>query len=169
MRRRLTSGRSHPLPGPLTVGPEPLSGADAQLLIARLNAELTERYPNPEDNHFHLDETELGPGRGVFLVARIDGSAIGCAALRRLDSGTGEIKRMYVAPDFRGRGVARRILGELERCARILGLRRLVLETGDRQHEAIRLYGAAGFLPIPCFGEYVHSAASRCMEKHLAR
>src|SRR5205807_2406450 len=145
----------------------PLSASDAQTLIARLNAELTERYPKAEDRHFELAEGQVSEGRGVFLVARMNGDPIGCGALRQLDPVTGELKRMYVAPDARGNGVGRRVLAELEQHARSLGLRRLVLETGDRQHEAIALYNGAGFTRVPCFGEYAGSAVSICLEKDL--
>lgn len=149
-----------------TVTAEPLSSSDAQMLIGRLNAELTELYPNPRDRHFDLVETQVSEDRGVFLVARLNGDPVGCGALRRLDAVTGELKRMYVEPRARGQGVGRRLLAELEHHARRLGLRRLVLETGDRQHEATRLYERAGFARIPCFGEYT-GAASVCMEKAL--
>jgi GNAT superfamily N-acetyltransferase len=151
----------------LTIVPEPLSSPDAQALIARLNQELTERYPAPEDRHFDLTAEQVGEGQGIFLVARREGTPIGCGALRRLDDATGELKRMYVAPEARRGGVGRAVLLELERRARSLGLRRLVLETGDLQHEAIGLYLGAGFARIPRFGEYLHSRASVCMGKDL--
>jgi GNAT superfamily N-acetyltransferase len=151
----------------LTITRERLSSAVAQLLIARLNAELSERYPNPEDRHFELAEAQVSEGRGSFLVARVDGDPIGCGALRQLDRVTGELKRMYVAPHARGHGVGGRLLAELERHARSLGLRRLVLETGELQHEAMGLYMGAGFTRIPCFGEYADSPVSVCMEKNL--
>ena len=149
-----------------TITAEPLSGSDAQMLIARLNDELTERYPNPQDRHFELADAHVSGDRGVFLVARLDGDPVGCGALRRLDDVTGELKRMYVEPHARGHGVGRKVLAELEHHARRLGLRHLVLETGDRQHEATRLYERAGFARVPCFGEYT-GAASVCMEKAL--
>jgi GNAT superfamily N-acetyltransferase len=103
----------------------------------------------------------------VFLVAALDGEAVGCGALRRLDDATGELKRMYVAPAARRLGVGRGLLDELERRARGLGLRRLVLETGLRQHEAMAMYERAGYARIECFGEYEGGGASVCMEKLL--
>jgi len=151
----------------LAIAPAPLAGADAQSLIARLNAELTERYPNPAHRHFGLTEEQVTGASGIFLVARLDGEPVGCGALRRLEEGAGELKRMFVATEARRLGVGRGILIELERHARALGLRRLVLETGDRQHEATAMYERAGYGRIPCFGEYEHSAASVCMEKSL--
>jgi GNAT superfamily N-acetyltransferase len=150
-----------------TIAREPLSSPDAQRLIASLNAELSVIYPNPADNFFELAEEQTAGDRGVFLLARVDGRPVGCGALRRIDTTTGEIKRMYVAPAARGTGLGRRLLDELERHARGLGLRRLVLETGPRQPEAIGLYQRAGFARIPCFGEYRHAPLSVCMAKPL--
>jgi putative acetyltransferase len=156
----------HPL-ALLTIAPESLASPAAADLIARLNAELTERYPDPKDRHFDLTAEQVAEGEGVFLVARLDGEPVACGALRRLEPGTGEIKRMYVAPSQRGLGVGRRVLGELERHAHRLGLRRLVLETGVRQQEALALYERFGFQRIELFGEYLGSAASICMAKDL--
>ena len=152
---------------PATIAREPLSSPDAQRLIASLNAELSVIYPNPADNFFELAEEQTAGDRGVFLLARVDGRPVGCGALRRIDATTGEIKRMYVAPAARGTGLGRRLLDELERHACGLGLRRLVLETGTRQPQAIGLYRRAGFARIPCFGEYQHAPLSVCMAKPL--
>jgi putative acetyltransferase len=156
------------VPAPLVIAPEPLTSPDVQALIALLDAELTERYPNPEDNFFELAEEQVDGRQGVLLVARMDGVPVGCGALRRLDPATGEIKRMYVAPSARGGGIGGRILAELERHARVLGIRRLLLETGDRQVEAVRLYKRAGYARVPCFGEYAAAPLSLCMGKNLA-
>jgi putative acetyltransferase len=146
---------------------EPLSSPVARLLIEALNRELDGRYPEEGANHFRLEEDEVAPGRGVFLVARDDGEPVGCGALRLLEPGTAEIKRMYVAPAARGRGAGRAVLAALEDAARELGARRLVLETGDRQHEAVGLYERAGFARIERFGEYASSPLSLCMGKDL--
>ena len=94
---------------------------------------------------------------------------MGCGAVRLLDAETGELKRMYVAPAARGTGLGRRLVKALEAEARALGARRLVLETGTRQHAAIALYRATGFVPIPLYGEYLGSpATSVCLGKELA-
>jgi GNAT superfamily N-acetyltransferase len=151
----------------VTIAAEPLSSSDAQALVARLDAELTERYPDPADNHLDLAEEEVGPGQGVFLIARVGGRPVGCGAVRRLDDVTGEVKRMYVEPGMRGGGIGGRVLAELERRALGLGLRRLVLETGERQPESIALYERAGFARIPRFGKYLDSPASVCMGKTI--
>jgi putative acetyltransferase len=152
----------------VTVRPEPLDGALARALIEELNAELLRRYPEDGANHFRLDPEEVAPGQGVFVVAFLGEEPVGCAALRRLDTTRGEVKRMYVRPAARGQRIAAIMLGALENEARALGLTRLVLETGVRQPEAIALYRRAGFAPIPAFGEYVDSPLSVCMGKDLA-
>lgn len=87
--------------------------------------------------------------------------------VRVLGPGVAEIKRMYVRPRARGRKVGRRLLAELEERAAALGVRRLVLETGVRQREALRLYHRAGFVEVERFGEYVDSPLSVCLAKRL--
>jgi GNAT superfamily N-acetyltransferase len=152
----------------LTLRPEPLDSAAARTLILALNAELGGRYPEAGANHFRLDPEEVGPGRGAFLVAYAGGEPVGCGAVRRLDAETAEIKRMFVVPGLRGQGIAGRVLSGLEDEARALGVRRLVLETGVRQPEAIALYRRFGFADIPAFGEYIGSELSVCLGKALA-
>lgn len=152
----------------LTIRAESLDSPVAQRLIAALNADLRARYPEDDTaDHFDLDPAEVSPGRGVFLVAYQDGAAIGCGAVRRIEEGVAEVKRMYVAPGMRGRGVGRALLDALEAEARALGARRLVLETGPRQPEAIALYERAGFVRIPAFGRYRDHPLSIFMGKDL--
>jgi GNAT superfamily N-acetyltransferase len=152
---------------PETIAPEPLDGVDARALVAALDAESMARYPNPEDNFLELSPAEVAPGAGVFLIARWGGRPVGCGAVRLDEGDAAEIKRMYVVPDGRGRGLAGRILRALEDHARSLGARRLVLETGARQPEAIAVYTRAGFVPIPRFGKYTDAPASLCFGKSL--
>lgn len=161
----------------LDIAPEPLESPVAQALITALNTELTARYPEPGSTHFHLDAADVAPGHGIFVVVRYHGLPIGCGALRRVREpsavrevgvNAGELKRMYIAPEVRGKGFGRALLERLEAEARALGLARLVLETGIRQAEAQALYERAGFSVIPPYGKYVASAAtSICMEKVL--
>ncbi|HEX2313391.1 MAG TPA: GNAT family N-acetyltransferase [Thermomonospora sp.] len=151
----------------VTISPEALGDPDAQALIARLNAELTELYPDPNDRHFGLTEEQVSGDNGVFLLARRDGVPVGCGALRRIAPTTGEIKRMYVSPAARGAKVGRRLLEELERQAHALSITRVVLETGPHQKEALGLYDSAGYRPIPAWGEYVNSPLSICLGKDL--
>ena len=139
----------------------------AHALIQALNAELSRRYPEDGATHFRLDGDEVAPGRGAFLIASRAGEAVGCGAIRRIEARTGEIKRMYVKPELRGNGIGRALLEALEAEAQTLDLSRLVLETGDRQPEAIALYERAGFSRIAPFGEYVESPLSVCMAKEL--
>ena len=139
-----------------------------QALIEALNAELTERYPEPGANHFQLDPAEVAPGRGAFLVAFVDDEPVGCGALRLISKTEAEVKRMFAKQASRGRGFGRAMLAALEAEARGLGATRLVLETGTRQHEAVSLYETAGFLRIEPWGEYLASATtSVCMAKDL--
>lgn len=147
---------------------EALESPVVQALITALDAELTARYPEDDSaNHFRLDSHEVAPGRGSFLVAYDEGVPIGCGAVRCIDAGVAELKRMYVAPAVRGRGVGRILLMALESEARQLGAGRLVLETGPRQPEAIALYERAGFVRISAFGEYEDHPLSVFMGKDL--
>jgi GNAT superfamily N-acetyltransferase len=125
-------------------------------------------YPEPGANHFHLDPEETTQGRGAFLILFRGKTPIGCGAIRLLDARTGELKRMYVTPAERRKGLGRRLVTELEAEARNLGVHRLVLETGTRQLAALALYRAAGFDPIPLYGEYLRSPkTSLCLGKEL--
>lgn len=146
---------------------EDLASSVATSLIADLNAELSAMYPEPGATHFRLGPDEVAEGSGAFLVATLGGKPLGCGAVRSIGDGAAELKRMYVAPAWRGRGLGRALLAALAAEARALGARRLVLETGIRQEAAIALYRAAGFEVIPAFGEYTDSPTSVCMGKEL--
>src|SRR4051812_18750386 len=95
------------------ISPEPITSPDAQALITALNDALTGEYP-PDNNFFELPAANVDGERGVFVMARIDGAAVGCGAVRVLDETSAEIKRMYVQPELRGRGIAGRVLRDLE-------------------------------------------------------
>lgn len=145
-----------------------LSQPEAQALIAELDAELSERYPEEGATHFGLTDEDVAPGRGVFLILTDDrGTPLGCGALRRLDAERAEVKRMYVVPRARGQKLAQQVLDALEAEARALGVARVVLETGVRQGEAIRLYERSGYVGTAPWGEYVDSPLSVCLEKRL--
>src|SRR5262245_9886622 len=92
---------------------------DVRELVRHLDEDLAVRYPQHPLHGFH--PKEIADGRGVFIVARVEGRAVGCGAVRPLAPGVGEIKRMFVEPAFRGRGIARRVLRHLETAARELG------------------------------------------------
>ena len=125
---------------------------DACKLIGELDDELNPEYP-PEQRHGYSVERIFQPGV-LFFVARLDGTAVGCGGIA-LGDGWAEVKRMYVRPAARGRSVAQAVLGRLEAEAKQRGITRLVLETGDIRHAAMRLYERAGFRRCGAFGEYL--------------
>jgi putative acetyltransferase len=148
----------------IEIAAESFESPEATELLDELRRELTERYG-----------ADLEPGEKataadveVFVVARDDGQALGCGALRSLGEPVVEIKRMYVRPEARGRGIGAAILAELEREAVNRGFRVVRLETGPLQPEAISLYAHAGYREIPCFGAYAAGVASKCFERRLA-
>lgn len=152
----------------ITIERAELTDDVSRALIGSLNRELSALYPEPGATHFELSGREVGDGHGTFLVVYLEGTPVGCGALRRLDADTGELKRMYVAPAVRGTGLGRRLVAALEAEARTLGIRRLVLETGIRQAAALALYRATGFQPIPLYGEYrLSPGTSVCLGKDL--
>ena len=132
--------------------------------------ELARRYPgdDPGCRGGEPEPGELEPPSGRFLVARMEGEPVGCGGVYAQDgAGPAELRRMYVQPEARGLGISRRILEALEQEARALGRKRLWLETGVNQPEAIGLYESSGFERIPNFGPYVGEARSVCFEKLL--
>jgi putative acetyltransferase len=151
----------------LEIRPAPLRSPEAASLIKALNGELAAMYPEPGANHFTLDEAEVSKGRGAFLIAHLGGAPAGCGAVRTMGDETAELKRMFVVPRFRGLGLSARLLGALEAEALRLGVKRVVLETGERQTEALSLYEKAGYVRTPRFGEYVDSPLSVCLAKRL--
>jgi GNAT superfamily N-acetyltransferase len=145
-----------------------LASTEAAGLIAALNAELTATFPEPGATHFSLTGAQVDSGEGAFVIAYLGDVAVGCGAVRRLDPQTAELKRMYVDPSVRGRGIGRALVEALEQEARLLGVTDIVLETGTRLARAIRLYEAMGFARIPLFGEYLSSPnTSLCFGKSL--
>jgi GNAT superfamily N-acetyltransferase len=161
---------SAPIPGaegPVDVGVrrEQLSSAAAVALVTALNAELSGRYPSRLDCHFDLAEEEVEAGRGMFVVASIGDTDVGCGAVRLIDDDVAELKRMFVVPEFRGRRIAAVVLCAREDETRALGANRVVLETGIRSPEALALYGRAGYHEIERFGPFVASSVSVCMAR----
>ena len=139
---------------------------DGVALIGLLDAELLRRYPARSVHGLHAGE-EKDP-RLLFLVARLNGEPVGCGALRELGPALAEVKRMFVQPGCRKRGIGAKILVALETAARARGYERLVLETGVRQPEARQLYERQGYRAIEAYGEYVGNPFSVCMEKVLS-
>lgn len=137
----------------------------ASELIRELDDELARRYPVESIHGLHPEEMVSFPG--VFLLGRHEGQVVACGAVRPLDLGLAELKRMYVRPQSRRRGFARRLLEELEAVARELDVHVLRLETGTQQPESVALYRDAGYRPIPPYGEYIGNTYSLCFEKLL--
>src|SRR4051794_25022117 len=111
-------------------------------LVQQLDAELAVR--DGDDHAFYAQFNKIAKLKYV-VVAFEDGKAVGCGAIRELDSGDAEVKRMYVPPESRTKGVATKVLLELENWARELSFRKCVLETGLKQPEAIHLYEKNGY------------------------
>jgi ribosomal protein S18 acetylase RimI-like enzyme len=138
---------------------------EATTILAHFSADLIARYGNDSIGVFKPRDVDV-PG-GAFVLARINGQVVGCGALRPLEHGVGEVKRMFVEPETRRQGISRRVLSMLETAATHFGYRCIRLETGDHSTESIALYEAAGYHRIPCFGEYVGEPSSICFEKKL--
>ncbi len=131
-------------------------------LIAALRAELDARYP--EEIDFEHPQVRQA---ARFLLVLAGGAAVGCCAVQPLDGGEAELKRMYVDPAWRGRGIARRLMPEAEKLAARTGARLFKLETGVRQPDAITVYERAGFTRIPNYPPYDRWDLSVCYAKPL--
>ncbi|MEY2848489.1 MAG: hypothetical protein RI885_1154 [Actinomycetota bacterium] len=148
--------------------------ARAVELRAVMDDEMTERYrgrhdgdpdfPRKADVAFAVDAADVA--RTVLLVDEND-IAVAHAALRML-RGRLEVKRVIVADGYRGAGLGRRIMAAAEGVARELGYDSIILQTGDRQPEAVALYQSIGYRPIPIYEPYVAITNSLCFEKRLA-
>ncbi|MEU8004834.1 GNAT family N-acetyltransferase [Catellatospora sp. NPDC049111] len=137
---------------------------DARLgpLVGAMRVELDALYPE-EIDFAHPSVKEAAR----FLLVLADGTAIGCCAVQPLDGGEAELKRMYVDPAWRGRGIARWLMAEAEALAVRTGAHRFKLETGVRQPEAIAVYERAGFTRIPNYPPYDRWELSVCYAKPL--
>lgn len=148
-----------------------LSSPEARALERACSDDIMRRYGSDEPEE-ELDAAPFDPPTGAFVVAflEVDGGdsmPVGCAGIRRLDDTTCELKRMYVDPDARGRGIARSLLERLEDEAVALGYTTLWLETGTEQPEAIALYESHGYEPIAGFGRYKDEPKSRSFGRPL--
>ncbi|GGY29778.1 GNAT family N-acetyltransferase [Streptomyces xanthochromogenes] len=147
---------------------------DAVRLNDEVQLEYAERYGD-EGDITPLDAAMFMPPRGLYLIAYDpEGRPVATGGWRSQDAneenyrdGDAELKRMYVVPEARGRGLARRILAALEADARAAGRTRMVLETGTKQPEAITLYTSTGYEPCEKFGHYRTYDTSRCFAKPL--
>ena len=170
---------------------ERFDGAAGARLVADLTADLGRRYGDDDDAPAcartpeeraarqaeldadaaayaaEVDPAQVEPPLGVFVVARLDGEPVACGAVRRHADGVAEVKRVWVDPSARGRGIARALMARLEAEAVALGYRQLRLETGLRQPESIALYTALGYRRRAPYGRYADSPLSVCFERDL--
>lgn len=153
----------------VTIAAEPEDSADARHCVEAYYRELDRRFEQGFDpgSGGYASGAAKDAGKGCFLVARLDGRPVGCGAVRALDAQTGEIKRMWVAPEARGTGLARRLLDALEEKARGFGMRRVRLDTNKTLKEAQALYRKAGYREIGRYND--NSYADFFFEKELGR
>jgi GNAT superfamily N-acetyltransferase len=137
----------------------------AQDLVERVQQEYVERYGGRDEAV--VDPAEFLPPEGLFLAAEVAGEPVGSGAWRALGGGVAEIKRVYVVPAFRRRGLAQLIMAALERSAAQAGHRSLVLNSGARQPEALRLYEQLGYAPVPGYGVYACAPDAVFLGKNL--
>ncbi|MEU9489481.1 GNAT family N-acetyltransferase [Streptomyces decoyicus] len=145
---------------------------DAVTLDALVQQEYVRRYGDGDMTP--LDPEMFTPPHGTYLIAYEDAGPLATGGWRRQEDlaegyavGDAEIKRMFVVPEARGRGLARQILAALEADARAAGRSRMVLETGTEQPEALELYASSGYVLVEKFGLYRTYDESRCMAKSL--
>lgn len=150
---------------PLTIKEERPDSPDAVELIMELEGVLAPLYP-AASRHGYSVQKLIDQGV-LFYVARQDGQAAGCAGVQLYGADYGELKRMYVRPDYRGLGIAKQVLAHIENVTREHGASLLRLETGIYQTEAVGLYRKWGFRQIDPFGEYFEDPLSMCFEKKL--
>lgn len=133
-------------------------------LVGALDAELALR--DGGEHSFYAQFNTIDKIRYV-VVAYEDEQAVGCGAIKEFTPGVMEVKRMYTLPVYRGKGIAAKVLVELERWAAELDYEKCVLETGKRQPEAIALYEKSSYRVIPNYGQYVGVENSVCFEKKV--
>ena len=154
------------------VEPRAITHPDAALLVEEVQQEYVVRYGGRDETP--ISATYFVPPHGAFFVGYLDGDPVATGAWRRRtdvvvgDTALGaEVKRMYVAPRARRRGLARAMLAHLEDTARAAGAEVMLLETGLKQPEAIVLYESSGYERIPGFGFYQDAPLSRCFARSL--
>ncbi len=140
------------------------SSADFQALVALLDQDL--RIRDGAEHAFYAQYNQTDQIQHV-VVAYVNEEAAGCGAFKPFSERAVEVKRMFVRPAFRGQGIAQQVLAELEAWAREHRATQAVLETGQKQPEALRLYQRCGYAIIPNYGQYAGVANSVCLQKTL--
>ena len=140
------------------------SNPDFIELVKHLDIDLAER--DGKDNPFYAQFNKIDTIRHAVVLYE-DGKPAGCGAIKEFSPNVMEVKRMYTLPGSRGKGIATKVLGELEKWAEELLYEKCVLETGKRQPEAIAVYQKNGYQIIPNYGQYAGMENSVCFEKAL--
>ncbi len=133
-------------------------------LVKHLDADLAER--DGKEHSFYAQFNKIDKIKHV-VVAYENGKPMGCGAIKEYAPGIMEVKRMYTPPESRGKGVASKVLAELETWAAEMSYEKCILETGKKQPEAIGLYQKNGYTLIPNYGQYAEVENSVCFEKVL--
>ena len=133
-------------------------------LVKHLDADLAER--DGMEHSFYAQFNKIDKIKHV-VVAYENGKPMGCGAIKEYAQGIMEVKRMYTPPESRGKGVASKVLAELETWAAEMSYEKCILETGKKQPEAIGLYQKNGYTLIPNYGQYAEVENSVCFEKVL--
>ena len=141
------------------------SHPDFVTLVQALDADLKLRDGDEHDYYAQFNKIDMIQHA---IVAYLDGDAVGCGAIKAFSPSAMEVKRMYVPPVHRGKGIAKQVLSELECWAGELGYQSCVLETGKKQPEAMGLYHRMGYEVIPNYGQYEGIDNSVCFEKQVA-
>ena len=137
---------------------------DFKELVKLLDAELAER--DGADHPFYAQYNKIDKIK-FAVVAYENGKPVSCGAIKEFSNDTMEIKRMYTLPESRGRGIAAKVLSDLENWTKELSFERCILETGKKQPEAIALYKKNGYKLIPNYGQYAEVENSLCFKKEL--
>jgi GNAT superfamily N-acetyltransferase len=153
-----------PLDNSITLQRTNSSNPDFRLLIPQLDKELADRYGELQTIYDRYNQII---DINTVIIACRDNEPIGCGCFKQIDEHSVEIKRMFVKAEARGLGIATAILSQLELWAWENGFSYTVLETGDKQHEAIALYQKLGYTIIPNYGQYSGMESSICMQKEL--
>ena len=153
-----------PLDNTITLQRSNSSNPDFRFLIPLLDKELADRYGELQAVY---DQYNQIINIDTVIIAYRDDTPVGCGCFKQIDEHSVEIKRMFVKPGERGKGIASAILSGLELWAWENGFSYTLLETGDKQHEAIALYQKLGYNTIPNYGQYAGMESSICMQKEL--
>lgn len=157
------------MPEAFTVLTRSMAHPDATVLLAEMTEEISALYGFTGGLRGQWTADLFVPPEGRFLVGYLGTAPAAIGGYRRVDDSTAQVHRVFVRPEHRGRGVARRLMTRLEALATTAGYTRLLLDTGFRQDAAMRLYEGLGYERVPRFAPYEDDAEVRCYAKKLPR